>query len=98
MPPACAGSAPGWEGGLCAGKSRGYLPFTPYLEGLLARSGYEPKTVISVDIAARSLFPDNAVKYVDRVDLAIDHHPSQEFFAHDTCLDEKKSGLRRVDV
>lgn len=64
--------------------------FTPYLEGLLARSGYEPKTVISVDIAARSLFPDNAVKYVDRVDLAIDHHPSQEFFAHDTCLDEKK--------
>lgn len=65
--------------------------FTPYLEGLLARSGYEPKTVISVDIAARSLFPDNAVKYVDRVDLAIDHHPSQEFFAHDTCLDEKKA-------
>lgn len=72
--------------------------FTPYLEGLLARSGYEPKTVISVDIAARSLFPDNAVKYVDRVDLAIDHHPSQEFFAHDTCLDEKKAACGRVDV
>ena len=47
--------------------------------------------MISVDIAARSLFPDNAVKYVDRVDLAIDHHPSQEFFAHETCLDEKKA-------
>lgn len=73
-------------------------PFYPLSEGLLARSGYEPKTVISVDIAARSLFPDNAVKYVDRVDLAIDHHPSQEFFAHETCLDEKKAACGRVDV
>ena len=60
--------------------------FTPYLEGLLARSGYEPKTVISVDIAARSLFPDNAVKYVDRVDLAIDHHPSFEAFGQQNIV------------
>ena len=65
--------------------------FTPYLEGLLAPKGYEPGTVVSVDIAARSLFPDNALPYADRVDLAIDHHPSQEFFARETCLDEKKA-------
>ena len=25
--------------------------------------------------------------YLPRVDLAIDHHPSQEFFARETCLD-----------
>ena len=61
--------------------------FTPYLEGLLAREGYRPATVVAVDIAARGLFPHNATAYLDRVDLTIDHHPSQEFFARETCLD-----------
>lgn len=65
--------------------------FTPYLEGLLAPEGYEPDTVVSVDIAARSLFPANAQQYLGRVDLAIDHHPSQEFFAKETCLDAKRA-------
>ena len=46
-----------------------------------------PDTVVSVDIAARGLFPENARCYLERVDLAIDHHPSQEFFARETCLD-----------
>lgn len=61
--------------------------FTPYLEGMIAPEGYEPETVVSVDIAARGLFPDNAKQYLERVDLAVDHHPSQEFFARETCLD-----------
>ena len=55
--------------------------FSPYLEGLLAPEDLLPDTVVSVDMAARSLFPDNALPYLPRVDLAIDHHPSQEFFA-----------------
>ena len=61
--------------------------FTPYLEGLSNPEGWSPDTVVSVDIAAKSLFPDNALPYLGRVDLAIDHHPSQEFFAKETCLD-----------
>ena len=61
--------------------------FSPYLEGLLAPEEFLPDTVVSVDMAARSLFPDNALPYLPRVDLAIDHHPSQEFFARETCLD-----------
>lgn len=61
--------------------------FTPYLEGLTAPEGWSPDTVVSVDIAARGLFPENARCYLERVDLAIDHHPSQEFFARETCLD-----------
>ena len=36
--------------------------FTPYFEGLLAEDGFAPDTVVSVDIAARGLFPDNAQK------------------------------------
>lgn len=61
--------------------------FTPYLEGLTAPEGWSPDTVVSVDIAARGLFPENARCYLERVDLAIDHHPSQEFFARETCLE-----------
>ena len=38
-------------------------------------------------IAALSLLPENARPYQDRIALAIDHHPSQEFFAAETCLD-----------
>ena len=34
--------------------------FTPYFEALTAPEGFVPGTVVSVDIAARSLFPDNA--------------------------------------
>lgn len=65
--------------------------FTPYLEGLLAPEGWEPETVVSVDIAAKGLFPENALPYLSRVDLAIDHHPSQEFFAKETCLDSSRA-------
>lgn len=61
--------------------------FSPYLEGLLSPEEFRPETVVSVDMAARGLFPENAKSYLDRVDLAIDHHPSQEFFARNTCLD-----------
>ena len=62
--------------------------FTPYLEGRLAPEGYVPDTVVSVDIAARSLFTRAGEPWLARgVDLAIDHHPSQAFFAVQTCLD-----------
>ena len=65
--------------------------FSPYLEGLLAPEDFRPETVVSVDMAARGLFPDNAQQYLERVDLAIDHHPSQEFFAQNTCLDASRA-------
>ena len=65
--------------------------FTPYFSGLTAPEGYTPETVVSTDIATRGLFPENAQAYLERVDLAIDHHPSQEFFAREPCLDSKKA-------
>lgn len=70
--------------------------FTPYFEGLTAPEGFVPDTVVSVDMAARSLFPDNAKQYLERVDLAVDHHPSQEFFAKATCLDSGKAACGQI--
>lgn len=61
--------------------------YAPYAEGLWASEDYIPTTVVSVDIAALSLFIENAQQYKSRVDLAIDHHGSQEFFAAETCLE-----------
>lgn len=66
--------------------------FTPYLEGLLAPEDFAPQKVVSVDIAAVSLFTDAGRPWLERgVDLAIDHHPSQEFFAAETCLDAARA-------
>lgn len=70
--------------------------FTDYVEGLTIKEKFVADTVISVDIAARSLFPDPAKPYLDRVDLAIDHHPSQEFFAKATCLDSGKAACGQI--
>jgi phosphoesterase RecJ-like protein len=93
----------GCAAGLCRalrqiGKTAHILPnpeatdtFSPYWEGLLAPEDFQPDTVVSVDIAAKGLFPKNALPYLPRVDLAIDHHPSQEFFAKETCLDTSRA-------
>ena len=93
------GDTVGCAAGLChalreQGKRAFVLPnpemttlFTPYLEGMWAEEGYEPETVVAVDMAALGMFPDNARCWQDRVDLTIDHHNSQEFYARNTCLD-----------
>ena len=86
--------------GLCAalrelGKTAWLLPnadatalFTPYLEGYLAPDGFSPAFVVSVDIAGRGLFPENARCWLEKgVDLAIDHHGSNEGFGKENCVD-----------
>ena len=70
--------------------------FSPYLEGLTPQPGFSPDTVVAVDMAARSMFPDNAKPYLDRVDLTVDHHGSQEFYARATCLDSDKAACGQI--
>lgn len=43
-----------------------------------------------------SLLPENARPYQDRIDLAIDHHPSQEFFARETCLEAESAACGEI--
>ena len=97
------GDTVGCAAGLCRalrqqGKHAFVLPdpglsdlFTDYLEGLYPPTDYTPKTVVAVDMAARSMFHDGAKAYLDRVDLTIDHHPSQECYAQHTCLDADRA-------
>ena len=94
------GDTVGCAVGLCAalrelGKTAWVLPnadttslLTPYLEGYLAPDGFAPDFVVSVDIASRGLFPDNAKCWLENgVDLAIDHHGSNEGFGRENCVD-----------
>ncbi len=76
------------------GKTAALLPnaevtalYAPYAEGLWAGEEDRFETVVSVDLAALSLFPDNAQRYQTCVDLAIDHHPSYENYARVSCVD-----------
>lgn len=58
----------------------------PYARPYHAPEGFRPEKVVSVDIAAADLFPENARPYGTRVDLAIDHHPSFEGFGKENYV------------
>ena len=61
--------------------------YAPYAEPYWASEGFVSEHIVSADIAALNLLPDNAAAYASRVELPIDHPGSQEFFAAETCLD-----------
>lgn len=93
------GDTLGCAAGLCAalrraGKTAALLPnpevtstYADYVSPYWAPEGYRHETVVSVDIASAGLLPENARSYADAVDLAIDHHPSYDGFAAESCVD-----------
>jgi phosphoesterase RecJ-like protein len=86
------GDTVGCAAALCAGlralgKTAYLLPnpeltktTAPYFAPYAAPEGFAPETVISTDVATVNLLPENARAYAERIDLAIDHHPSFEHF------------------
>ena len=90
------GDTLGCAAALCAmlrqmGKTAGILynretteHFESYVEQYWVADDFDYETVVSVDLAALSLFPDNAEMFKTRVDLAIDHHPSYEGFGKES--------------
>lgn len=61
--------------------------YEPYGSPYWASEDFVAEHVISVDVAALSLLPKNAEKFRDRIELAIDHHPSHGYFAKDAYVD-----------
>jgi len=86
------GDTVGCAAALCAGlralgKTAYLLPnpgltntTAPYFTPYAAPENFIPDKVVSTDIATVNLLPENAKLYQDRIDLAIDHHPSFEGF------------------
>ncbi|MCD8006617.1 MAG: bifunctional oligoribonuclease/PAP phosphatase NrnA [Oscillospiraceae bacterium] len=52
---------------------------------------FEEKFVISVDISDTSLLGDELESYADKIDLCIDHHGSNRFFAKKSYVDASSS-------
>lgn len=92
------GDTVGCAAALCAGlralgKTAYLLPnpeltqnSVPYFRPYEAPADFVPERVVSTDIATTGLFPENAKPFMDRVDLAIDHHPSFEHFGKDNIV------------
>lgn len=70
--------------------------YAPYAAPYWAPEGWQAEHIVSVDIADASLLPENAQSYRDRIELAIDHHPSQTFFAHNTCLEADSAACGEI--
>ena len=70
--------------------------YAPYAAPYWAPEGWQAEHIVSVDIADVSLLPENAQSYRDRIELAIDHHPSQTFFARNTCLEADSAACGEI--
>ena len=70
--------------------------FDEYLEGQMAPTDFVPETVVSVDLATLNLLPDHALAWKERVDLAIDHHPSNDGFAKQTWLEGDRAACGEI--
>lgn len=61
----------------------------PYVEHYYAPQGFQPEHIVAVDIATPGLFP---VGFEEKVELCIDHHPTNTHYAaHELIRDEKSS-------
>ena len=67
-----------------------------YVEDLWAPEDFVPEFIVSVDIAARSLFFPAAEPWFDRIGLAIDHHPSFEGFGEARCVDASRAACGEI--
>ncbi len=70
--------------------------FAPYWDGVLAPEGFRPDTVVSVDIASEGLFTDAEEVWKGKVELSIDHHPSNELFARYNCVEADKAACGEI--
>ncbi len=61
--------------------------YASMLVPFLSPAGYEPETVLSVDLAEEGILQVNAGAWAGRIEFAVDHHPSNSGFAPRTLLD-----------
>ncbi len=70
--------------------------YEPYACDYWAPEGWEASFVVSTDVAVLDLLPDNASAYRNRIDLAIDHHPSHSYFAKESYVDASAAACGEI--
>ena len=61
--------------------------YLEYVTDFLAPENFTPETVITTDTADTALLPLNAECYLEKIDLCVDHHASNNGYAEFTYLD-----------
>lgn len=67
-----------------------------YIYSSLTQLDFEPKFIISMDIADTNLFGEKLQEYAGIVDLCIDHHISNKKYAKFTLLDAKAAATSEI--
>ena len=93
------GDAHGSAAGLCrglraAGKTAYILQnpdttekYVKYVKEMWAPEGFVPDTVVTVDTASCQMLQTNGMVYENKIDLSVDHHPSNTGYAENDCID-----------
>ena len=76
---------------LCADPVPQKYSYLPYCD-----EQFEEKAVIAVDVADTKLLGSLEAVYGERVDLCIDHHPSNKFYAKMTLLDGEAAATTQI--
>ena len=61
--------------------------YAGYMTGCYAPADFVPEHIVAVDIATENLLPPALEQWLGKSELCIDHHPSNEGYAQETCLD-----------
>ena len=61
-----------------------------------APEDYIPQHIVAVDIATEGLFPKEFESYKGKVELCVDHHPSNTHYAKHLCLDASAAACGEV--
>lgn len=67
-----------------------------YMELSLFDNSFTPDYIVAIDVAGIQLFGDAVREYADRVDLCIDHHPSNSGYADAMLLDGDAAATAEV--
>ncbi|MBQ7624102.1 MAG: DHH family phosphoesterase [Clostridia bacterium] len=65
----------------------------PYVSGLSAPDGFTPDKIIAVDIADEKLFLKSCERFRGKVDLCIDHHPTNTRYAKELLLRDEEAAV-----
>ncbi len=68
----------------------------PLMEGLTPPEGFSPRMLVAVDTASEELFPASAEPFRGRVDLCVDHHPSNTGYARETLVEPQAAATGEV--
>ena len=67
-----------------------------YLFDGLKQQNFNVACIVAVDIADTQLLGENLMKYQDRIDLCIDHHPSNTHYAKNYYIDETAAATTEI--